>query len=249
MRFALAAAALALTACGQPEPPPLPEPPQTVASAPWFICDALNAPVLLVFGAETNGVTEVAQYEKPSGAIVQRTTYTLGASEGAAGSSYRALLQNGAEVGHVREVNAGVLENPGSAYTPVYSSVRLGERELSCRWMPRTRFMGFTGRRTIVVSEDADGDLLYHSYDFANAAEAQQIDVSENGRTSTFSAEVRGGTEEATPNGVTFTFTSGQFAYLVESRADRTAELNVSGMRAPQREQFVTYVLGDATTE
>lgn len=248
MRAWLAAAFL-LAACGQSEPPPLPEPPQRVTEAPWFICDALNAPVLLVFGAETNSVTEVAQYEKPTGAIVQRTSYTLEASDGAARSIYRALLQNGVEVGHVREINAGMLENPASAYTPVLSSVRIGERELSCRWMPRTRFMGITGRRTIVVSEDADGDLLYHSYDFVSAAEAQAIEVSENGRTSTFSAEVRGGTEEATPNGVTFTFTSGQFAYLVESRADGTAELNVSGMRAPQREQFVAYVLGDAATE
>jgi hypothetical protein len=72
--------------------------------------------------------------------------------------------------------------------------------------MPRTRLMGFTGRRTIVVSEDADGDLIYHSYDFADAAEAAPIDVSENGRTTTFSLEVRDGAETSTAEVTRYVF-------------------------------------------
>src|SRR5690606_11153463 len=194
MRHALLAAAALLCACSQSEPPPLPEAPAQTVTPAWFICDAVNAPVLLVF--ERNGRTvRVAQYAKPNGEIVQRTEYGLGEGEGAACIIYTPLIQNGADAGATREINADALETPGSAYTPVYPSVRLGDREISCRWLPRMRLMGFTGRRTIVVSEDGDGDLIYRSYDFASAAEAQAIEVSENGRTTTFSLEVRDGAE------------------------------------------------------
>lgn len=253
MRRTIALLALALAACGQPEaPPPLPPPATQVVAAPWFICDALNAPVLLMFGAERNGVTEVAQYEKPSGAIQQRTSYTLGESDGAAGSVYRALLQNGAEVGHVRQINSGMLENPASAYTPVYSSVRIGERDLSCRWMPSTRMMGFTGRRTIVVSEDADGDLLYHSYDFASAAEAQAIEVSENGRTSTFSLEARDGAETMSAEGSRYTFQAdAETEIVVTASSDGTGRVEVrhQGPEPVQTEDLIAYVQGNAAAD
>jgi hypothetical protein len=99
MRYALLAAVAVLSACGQSEPPPpLPETPMQAVAAPWFICDAINAPVLLVF--ERNGSAAlVAQYDKPNGALIQRTEYQLGEPEGAAGSIYTQLAQNGAEVG------------------------------------------------------------------------------------------------------------------------------------------------------
>lgn len=75
--------------------------------------------------------------------------------------------------------------------------------------------MGFTGRRTIVVSEDQDGDLLYRSYDFAAAAQARPIEVSENGRTTTFSLEARGGAETVNGNGATYTFQADVEAQIV----------------------------------
>src|SRR5690606_23752610 len=132
MRHALLAAAALLCACSQSEPPPLPEAPAQTVTPAWFICDAVNAPVLLVF--ERDGRTaRVAQYAKPTGEIVQRTEYGLGEGDGAAGSIRTPLIQNGAEAGAIREINADALETPGSAYTPVYPSVRLGDREISDR--------------------------------------------------------------------------------------------------------------------
>lgn len=247
MRYACAAVALLLSACGQAEPPPpLPEPAAPIARSAWFICDAIDAPVLLVFEREGSTV-RVAQYGKPNGEIVRRTEYQLGTEEGAAGSVMTALMQNDAEAGSIRQINAGMLETPGSAYTPVYSSVRIGERDISCRWMPRTRLMGFTGRRTIVVSEDGDGDLLYHAYDFSAAAEAQPIELSENGRTTTFSLEVRDGTEVLTPEGTSYDF-----------RADAETDISVTldragvgrvtvrrhGPEPVQTEDLIAYVAG-----
>ena len=224
MHRIILAFALALAACerGAP-PPPLPELPQSVA-APWFICDAIDAPALFVFERE-HDLVRVAEYDKPNGAIVARTEYNAGAPEGAAGSVYTPLTQDGAAAGAVRQVNPELMETPGAAYTTPFTSVRLGEREVSCRWLPRTRVMGFTGRRSFVVHEDVDGDLIYTSYDFAGAAEAQIVELSDSGRTTTFSTEVRGGVENVTPRSTQFRFnTIDRYTYVV------TLEIDGSGM-------------------
>lgn len=249
MRSATIALAFLLTACGQATPPPPAEPPQSQqqqAARPWFICDAIDAPVLLVFEREGE-TTRVAQYEKPSGAIVQRTEYQIGGQEGAAGSVYTTLLQNGAEAGAIRQINPGMLETPAAAYTTPFTSVRLGAREISCRWLPRTRLMGFTGRRTIVVHEDADGDLLYTSYDFASAAAAQPIELSENGRTTTFSLEARDGREETGPSGARYTFQADAETSItvVTENGEGRVEVRQHGPEPRQSEDLVAFVEGD----
>lgn len=252
MRLPALALAAALAACGQAEPPPpLPETTVAAVAAPWFICDAINAPVLLVFERDGN-TARVAQYDKPNGALIQRTEYQIGEGDGAAGSIYTPLTQNGVDAGHVRQINSGMLETPGAAFTPVYSSVKLGERDLSCRWLPRTRLMGFTGRRTIVVSEDADGDLLYHSYDFATAANAQPIDIAENGRTSTFSLEVRDGTEQTDADGARYQFQADvETEIVVISGRDGRGRVEVRrhGPNPVQVEDLIAYIQGDGPTE
>lgn len=248
MRRIALAAALTLAACGQTEtPPPSPETITAPMNPTWFICDAINAPVVLAF--ERDGANaRVAQYEKPTGAIVQRTEYAIGDEEGAAGSVYTTLLQDGVEAGAIRQINPGMLETPAAAYTLPFTSVRIGERDLTCRWMPRTRLMGFTGRRTIVVSEDQDGDLLYHSYDFASAAEAQAIELSENSRTTTFSLEARNGQEALSVEGARYTFQADSettITVFAEHGAGRV-EVRRHGPEPVQTEDLIAYVEGDA---
>jgi hypothetical protein len=248
MRALALFAALSLAACGPSEPPPpLPEPEEAAAAPPWLICDAINAPVLLRF-ERANGVATVTQYEKPSGATVQTTSYTLAEPEGAAGSVITALLQHGAEAGAVRQINPGMLETPGSAYTPPFSSVRIGDRNLTCRWLPRTRLMGFTGRRTIVVHEDADGDLIYTSYDFATAADVQPIDLSDNGRTTTFSLEARDGAETTDAAGTRFQFQADtETEIVVTARRDGTGAVEVRRHEPNpvQSEDLIAFQVGD----
>lgn len=246
MRSIAFAFVLLLLACGQTEPPPLPTPPEIVAAPPWFICDAIDAPVLLVF--ERDGVqVRVAHYDKPNGALVQRTEYQAGVENAGMGSIFTALMQNGAEAGSIRRINPDLLETPGAAYTPLFASVRLGEREISCRWLPRTRLMGFTGRRTIVVSEDGDGDLLYHSYDFATAAQAPTIEIAENGRTTTFSLEARDGEEHVDADGARYQFhPDAQTEIVVISGRDGGGRIEVRrrGQGPVQSEDLVAYVVG-----
>lgn len=240
-----------LAACG-PAPDQSVEAPTLPPEAPgpWFICDGIDAPTLFVF--ERNGdQVQVSEYDKPNGAIVERYEFTAGVEEGAAGSVYTPLMGNGAEAGAVRALNPGVLESPGSAYTTPISTVRLGNRDVSCRWLPRTRLMGFTGRRTVVVSEDADGDLIYTSYDFANAAQQTPIELGGNARTTGFSLEARGGEETLGADGVRFEFQADTETEIVVARTrDGTGRVDVRrhGAQPLQSEDFIAVQLGAAET-
>lgn len=233
MRGSLLALALALTACGQPAaPPPLPETPAQIAPATWFICDALNRPAILVFERD-GGLVRVAHYDKPNGALIARSEYQLGVEEGAAGSVYLTLLQNGAEAGAIRRLNTGMMENPIAAYTVPFTSVRFGDDEAECRWMPRTRVMAITGKRTIVLHEDGDGDLIYTGYDFSDAASARRIDLAENARTTTFSVEVRGGDEHVGADGESFAFRNNAASYSISIERNGAGALQVNGTASP----------------
>lgn len=246
MRRFVIAAALALAACGQAEPPPpLPEAPARQATAPWFICDGIDAPAVLVFERDGQSVRTI-EYDKPNGALIERQEYALGEPDPGAGSIFMALSHGGEAAGEIRQTNSGMLETPASAYTPRISSVRLGERNVQCRWLPRTRVIGFTGRRSFVVHEDADGDLIYTSFDFAAAAQAQPIDLSDNGQSSTFSAEVRGGVEDMSPNGAAYRF-EGQdgFVYVITLSRDGTGRLDVQqNGQSVQSEDLIAFQEG-----
>src|SRR5574338_164315 len=219
MRRIVFIAALALAACGQPtqqtsapgETPTALAAATTAAGASaeqiWFFCDGIDAPVIYLFGDSPDDChVRFIEYTKTNGGSVRSLDLDVGESEGAAGSIYTPLTQNGQEFGTVRQVNAGNFENPAAAYTTPYTSVRIGDKEVACRWLPRTRAAGFTGRRSFVIHEDADGDLIYTTFDFANAA-VSPIDQSENGRSTRFSVEVRDGQEQVRPDGADFTFT------------------------------------------
>jgi hypothetical protein len=250
MRPLFLSLAILLATCQQAQPPPLPN---AAAEAPqpiWFICDGVDAPALLLFEREGENA-RMAEYDKPSGALVVRREFTLGDPEGAAGSIYTELRAYDAEQGFVHQINTGMLETPGAAYTPYVSSVELDQREIACRWLPRTRAIGFTGRRSFVVHEDADGDLIYTSYDFADAANAQRIELSDNGRSTTFSAEARGGEEMTRPDGVDFRFASeGGVAYVITLRREGAGRLDVERDGAViQSEAVVAFQLGQAAAE
>lgn len=239
-----------LAACGQPESPPPVE--EAVRRAPphWFICDAINAPALFVFDRD-GGNVRVAEYDKPNGAIVQRIGYYVGTEDGAAGSLNTELYRDQGVDGSVRQINPGALENPGSAYTLPFTSINLDSRAINCRWMPRTRVLGFTGRRSFIVYEDASGDLIYTSYDFEQAANTHPVELSENGRTTTpFNVEVRNGAEAITPQATTYTFETQGFRYVVTVRPDGTGQLDAFLNEAPlQSEGLLGFVEGSAPSQ
>lgn len=256
MRRTALAFALTLAACGQPAAPAAPaETAQTAAVAPaaaqaesiWFFCDGIDAPVVYLFGdSPDDRRVRFIEYDKATGGSVRSLDLDLGEGDGAAGSIFTPLTQNGQDFGHVRQVNSGMFENPASAFTTPYTSVQIGERNVSCRWLPRTRVAAFTGRRSFVIHEDADGDLIYTTFDFPHAA-TTPIDQSENGRTTRFSVEVRDGQEQVRPDGADFTFTGRDgFSYRVSlNTATNTGTLQVlrNGTQV-QSEPLTAFLIG-----
>jgi hypothetical protein len=217
----------------------------------WFFCDGIDAPVVYLFAnTSSEDQTRFIEYDKHSGATVRSLDLHLGEGDGAAGSIYTPLQQNGQDFGHVRQVQAGNFETPAAAYTTPYTSVQIGDRNVECRWLPRTRVAGFTGRRSFVIHEDADGDLIYTTFDFASAA-TQPIDQSDNGRSTRFSVEVRGGQESVRPDGSDFTFPGRDgFSYHVALKNDGTGQLQVLRNGAQvQSEPLTAFIVGQASQD
>jgi len=249
MRRIAIALILGLAACGQQQTPEAPAEETVIVRVPppWFICDSINQPAIIVF-ERTGGDVRTAEYDKPNGAIIQRMGYFIGDEEGAAGSVMTELIRDEGSDGALRQINPGMLENPASAYTLPFTSARLDGRDIECRWMPRTRVTGFTGRRSFVVSEDASGDLIYNAYNFVDAASARRIEVSENGRTTNFSVEVRDGAEQQTPQALTYTFETQGFRYVITLNRDGTGTLDAfQNGTLLQSEQLISYQQGTAT--
>lgn len=260
MRISTVALVALLAACGQSAQTPSQQNPASspatttarAAEAPWFFCDGIDAPVVYLFAdGPEDGRVHFVEYDKRTGASVRTLDLQVGEGEGAAGSIYLPLTNGGAEFGHVRQTNPGMLENPAVAYTLPYSSVQIESRDVTCRWMPRTRVAAFTGRRSFVISEDADGDLIYTTYDFARAANARPIDLSDNGRSTAFSVEVRNGQENVTPTGADFTFLSHDgYTYHVRISNDQTGSLEVlHGGARVQNEPLIAFIQGQAEAD
>lgn len=259
MRSFVLAAALLLAACGQPAPqaPGASEAPVAAATAAapsgaapiWFICDGIDAPVVYLFGdSPSDGRVRFLEYDKRSGASLRGLDLEVGEGEGAAGSLFTPLSHDGAAFGAVRQINPGMLETPGVAYTLPYTSVQIGERTVSCRWLARTRVAAFTGRRSFVIHEDADGDLIYTTFDFAHAS-TTPIEQSDNGRSTQFSVEVRDGHESIGPGHADFSFTGpGGFSYRIAldlSAGTGVLEVLCNGS-VVQSEPLTAYLEGQA---
>jgi hypothetical protein len=254
MRRALIVSAFALAACGAQPAATVTN--QTTAAAaapaasapavaPWFICDGVSTPAL--FELERAGsVVRVAEYAKPSGAIANRSEFDLGEGDGAAGHVYHPFQRDGQDAGFARETNPGVLEHQGIAYTPVITELKLGDRDVSCRWMPRTRLMGFTGRRSFVVTEDASGDLIYDAYAFADAANAKPVELSDNANTTTFTLEVRDGHEQIAPDHTEYRFEHQGYTYVITANNNQTGTLAVlHGGQQVQSEPITAFQTGN----
>jgi len=263
MRRLLILAAVALAACGNPNSSTSTTTTQAATATAtqlaardshspiWFFCDGIDAPVVYLFAnTSTQNQTRFIEYDKRTGATVRSLDLQLGEGDGAAGSVYIPLQQSGQDFGHVRQVQAGNFQTPAGAYTTPYTSVQIGERNVECRWLPRTRVAGFTGRRSFVIHEDADGDLIYTTFDFANAA-TQPIDQTNNGRSTRFSVEVRGGQESVRPDGSDFTFPGRDgFSYHVALKNDGTGQLQVLRNSAQvQSEPLTAYIVGQASQD
>lgn len=209
----------------------------------YFVCDGIDAPVILVAAEPESGADAISfrEFNKISRQFEPEHTLTNGQEEGAAGGTYSSLMENGAEYAIVRRLNPGVLAEPSAAYTDPVSSVRIGARDISCRWYERTRVSGFTNARSLVVTEDADGDLILRTFDFSEAASARRIDLDGAQRSSVFSRELRGGTEETGPEGAIFRFEQDGQQFIVGVPETGEATLSIRQNGAVNNETLLAY--------
>jgi hypothetical protein len=136
----------------------------------WFVCDAVSGPYALFAGkVDEKGSSVVTLLDRRTG-MFDTQTYQVGAPDPGAGQIHWALLRAGKPVGDVHGVNPGMIEDDG-ATTPTILDVKLDEKQLSCRWLAHTRFLGVDSRRSVVVTETPQG-LVYQTFDFAKRGAA-----------------------------------------------------------------------------
>ncbi|MFD1786696.1 hypothetical protein ACFSC3_03825 [Sphingomonas floccifaciens] len=185
-----------------------------------YLCDAVDASRVIAVSR-----SELWVFAKP-GLDVTRQTITIGREDPGAGSIARDLLRDGVAVGGVRSINPAMLGPAPATTLPTLSSVRIGERDSRCRWLPRARLLIVMPKRSAIVTQEADGSLTYRSFDFDKPGTIS--DGGERGTSSTPTVEVRGGRHVSAPAGAeSYQFAAAPWTYRVTASA-RAAEPGAS---------------------
>ncbi len=243
MRLTITMLALAafMAGCGASESADDTPPPAPPEAHGWVLCDGLDAPRIVVINdMGAAGVVSLKIFDKNSGAYDGAHALTRGAPSTIDGVVETPLARDGVAFGAVIAMAPEALADPSGAYTDPVMRVRAGALDLRCRWLERTRLAAFTTRRSLVVSEDDDGDLIYRVFDFADADEAAPIALDSAQWSSRFSLEVRGGAEESGPEGAIYRFSNDGTDYAVTLSETGEGALIVSrGGAEVQREPLI----------
>lgn len=211
---------LALIACERKpvEPPPAQKSAPEIAAAPpappppWFICDAVDAPtVLVVSRPDARREVTILRIDKADLHPPVAALYVLGAEDPGAGSVTQTLSRDGAEAGFIRSANPGMLDKPQEATTAPVLSVKLDESSLSCRWLARTRLFGLTTGRTVLVTDADDGPML-RTFDFKDPRGRTQTNPDGAQRSNPPTLRIAGGKAD----GDRFTFANAGYGYVVD---------------------------------
>lgn len=195
--------------------------------AAWFICDAQNAPEAVVVGKpDKANKVQVTRFDKKGAGKYRFQTYSLGEADGAAGHTYYALSLAGKEAGSIRVTNPGVLDHPELAFTDAITALELQGQELECRWELGTRFLGMNTRRTVLVTQTPEGQLVYQSFDFNNPTDKPSL-------------EIRGG--KSTGNG--FVFENNGYAYSLRIASSRATLTVQQGAKTVSSQTFTAFTV------
>lgn len=251
IRFALSAALAGLSAAAAMAASPSEDAATRINAAPardgWFVCDAIDGPYALFAGRPgTDKVSVMTLLDRRTGRFdTQR--YTVGDGDPGAGQIYWPLSQGGKEVGHVHGVNPGMIDDNGATVPPI-TGVKLGDRDLDCRFLSHTRFIGVDSRRSVVVTETPQG-LVYQAFSFRKRGAVTQPDGVQRSNKPTL--RLIGGSETTTgagsPGG--FRFANASYVYSIQlPRGGEAASLTVTrGAKLVQSEKFVGFTFAPPT--
>jgi len=174
----------------------------------WFLCDpiGIGSPSLVTLPNEQGVVFTLNPKMKGSPGV-----FHLGAPDPGAGQIYWPLNHPPYQPGNLHAFNPGVLASTEDAFTPTFTSINFGDSDLNCRWVARTRLMGFSNRRTFLVTQAADGGLEYRTFDFRDAPTAKAVEPDGAQRSTQPSLDIRGGRETTAG----FTFANKGYSYEV----------------------------------
>ena len=218
------------------------------AAPAWFLCDVLDRPQAVVLGVHPRdgGPTRATFIDKTDRGAARSATFDIGPGDPGAGQIHYPVRDRDGLLGELHEVNPGMVADPPGALTPTFMSVKLGSGGGRCRWEPGMRFLGVTARRSVEVTQGADGRLRYAAFGFDRPSAVVERPP---GQSSAPSLVVEGGRETARSAGARFDFEAGGFGYRVEApnAAGARATLTVlRGGRVVQREAFLAYTSAPA---
>lgn len=175
----------------------------------WFVCPSVDgADFNIVTLPDARGRVSIAQPLSNEASSV----YQLGQADPGAGQIYWALSdKDGREVGQIHAFNPGMIDDPKAATIPTFTWIRISGAQWDCRWLERTRLLGFSRRRAIVVTEAPDGTLEYQTFDVRDASRLKRIHAEGVEQTTTASLDLKGGRER----GGRFVFGNGAYAHEV----------------------------------
>jgi hypothetical protein len=211
----------------------------------WFLCDGIDRPAAMIVGLPdaASNIT-IISLDKANPGHHSQASFRLGQPDPGAGQVYWPLTTGGgAEAGYLRAFNPGMIEDPASATTATFTEIKIGETTTSCRWRPGILLEALGARRSYLVTREA-GQLVYRTFNYAQAAAAQPLPDSGPARTTPPSLEIRGGTETTTPTGRLYVFENNSYRYTVEIGADhRGAVMVVKAGRQVAAEPFQAYTI------
>ncbi|WP_019834156.1 hypothetical protein [Sphingomonas sp. PR090111-T3T-6A] len=204
----------------------------------WFVCDAVSGPYALFAGKpDARGASIITLLDRRSGKF-DTQSYQVGPPDPGAGQIHWPLSRGAQVVGDVHGVNPEMIDG-GDATVPPIVEVKLDDKQLSCRWLAHTRFIGVDSRRSVVVTETTQG-LVYQSFDFLKRGPVTRPDGVQQSNKPTL--RLLGGSEIVGARGG-FRFANADFVYFVQRprRTEPAAILVTQRGRLAHTERLVGF--------
>ena len=203
----------------------------------WFVCSPLEGIDQTVVSLPMAG-RKLWIVQPLSGEPSE--VYSLGAPDPGAGQVYWPLSDaRGRQAGNLHAFNPGALGDPRAATTPTFTSIRANRAQWDCRWLQRSRLLGFSAKRAIEITS-GPGGLEYRSFDYRDASKAKKVDTGSAQASTTPSLDLKGGRTV----GGAMRFDSNGYVFQVSASA-RDARIVVShGRRTILDEPLVAWTLG-----
>jgi hypothetical protein len=178
----------------------------------WFLCDAISGPYAAFAGKpDARSISILTILDRRTGRFDTRP-YQVGRADAGAGQIYWALSRDGKAVGNVHGVNPGMIDDGGASVPPI-TSMAVDGKQLECRFISHTRFIGLDSRRSVVVTQEPGG-LVYQSFDFARRGKVVNPDGVQRSNVPTL--RLAGGTQAGSGD---MRFASKGYVYFVSARA------------------------------